>query len=350
MTMDAAVLGPPAEPPHAGPFAIEELVHMAERAVIGAGAPITIAERVAAMLVDADARNIASHGLSRLPSYLRRARAGLIDPNATPQVLIKSQATALIDGANGYGVSAADLACSMASDCARRLGVGWATTVRSNHVGALGFFVRELARADLIALMWSNAAPSVCAHNGRFSILGTNPIAMAAPRHPNPVVLDMATSAVARGRVRRALAEGQDIPLGWGVDATGTGTVDPSTALAGALLPLGGAKGYGLSVFVEILSGVLGGGDSLDDVYDTEKLSSPSAIAFTVVALDPERFTTREQFDERLESVIARLKASGENEILMPGEREDAAYETAQNSGVVLARDVYENLVREAGR
>lgn len=351
MTIDAPPPGSSAaqgRPARVGPFPVAELQSLAERAVIASGARAPTARRVAAMLVDAEARNITSHGLARLPSYLRRARAGLIDASATPRIAIDADTVALIDGANAYGAVAADLACVTAAERARRRGLGWATVIHSNHVGALGYFVRDLARDGLVALMWSNAAPSVCAQNGARSILGTNPIAIAAPRRPNPIVLDMATAAAARGKVRRALALGERIPVGWGIDANGAETDDPAAALAGALLPLGGPKGYGLAVFVEILSGVLGGGASLDDVYDTAELSKPSAIAFTVLALDPSRLAPPRQFEEKLDSVVTRLKASGEREILTPGEREDQAFETARTRGVFLARDVYDNLIREA--
>ena len=334
-------------------FSVEDLLQLAETALVSAGVSQRVAKRVADVLVDAEARGIASHGLVRLPSYVSRARAGLIDAAAQPSVLRDGPGTALIDGANAFGVMAADLAASEAERRARDYGVGWVTAVRSNHLSSIGFFVRALAERGLVALMWSNAAPSVAAYNGRSPILGTNPIAAAAPRDPNPIVLDMATSAVARGRIRRALSEGRPIPAGWAVDAKGMPTGDPAMALKGALLPLGGAKGYGLSVFVDLLSGVLGGGASLDQIYETTENTRPADIAFTLVAADPFRLIDHEHYRLAVDSFVSRLKGSGDGEILLPGELEDAAYERARTQGVLVAADIVhllESLVPQSAR
>ena len=321
-------------------FSVEDLLELANKALISAGVSRFVARRVADVLVDAEARGIASHGLVRLPSYVSRVRAGLIDAAAIPSILRSGPGTALIDGANAFGVIAADLAANEAERRARELGVGWVTAIRSNHLSSIGFFVRALAERGLISLMWSNAAPSVAAYNGRSPILGTNPFAVAAPRDPNPIVLDMATSAVARGRIRRALSEGRSIPAGWAVDAKGEPATDPAAALKGALLPLGGAKGYGLSVFVDLLSGVLGGGASLDHVFETTENTRPAAIAFTLVAVDPFQLIDHEHYRAAIESFVSRLKGSGTGDVLLPGELEDAAYERARTDGVPVAADI----------
>ena len=325
-------------------FSIEELLRLAERALVSASVPREIAKRVADVLVDAEARGIASHGLVRLPSYIDRVRAGLIDVSAQPSILRDGIGSVLIDGANAFGVVAADLACTEVVERAHRYGVGWVTTVRSNHLGSIGYFVRALARKGLIALMWSNAAPSVAAYKGRRPILGTNPFALAAPREPSPIVLDMATSATARGRIRRALAEQRSIPEGWAVDRDGQSTLDPAAALKGALLPLGGAKGYGLSVFVDLLSGVIGGGASLDRVYETTEITEPAQIAFTLVAADPLRLIGPDDYAAGVADFAARLKGSGEGEVLLPGEPEDSALAHALSHGVSLAADILHQL------
>ena len=323
---------------------LEELLELAEGVLLSAGVPRPVASRVADVLVDADARGIASHGLVRLPSYVSRVRAGLIDRDAEPILLKDFGGSALVDGSNAFGVAAADLACTEVRRRTKDFGVAWVTAVRSNHLSSIGYFVRALANAGLVAFMWSNAAPSVAAYNGRRPILGTNPLAIAAPREPGPIVLDMATSAVARGRIRRALAEGRSIPEGWAVDDTGKAAKDPALALGGALLPLGGPKGYGLSVFVDLLSGVLGGGASLDQIYETTEITRPADIAFTLMAADPFRLTDRESYRNALESFVCRLKESGDGDVLLPGEMEDAAYARACKQGVPLAPDIVRQL------
>ena len=325
-------------------FTIGELLALAERALCAVQVSRPVARRVADVLVEAEARGIASHGLVRLASYVDRVRAGLIDPRARPSVVRDGGGTALIDGANAFGVVAADLACVEAERRARACGTAWVTAVRANHLGAIGYFVRGLAKKGLVALMWSNAAPSVAAYNGRRPILGTNPLALGAPSDPDPIGLDMATSAVARGRIRRALAEGRAIPTGWAVDGQGNDTLDPAAALRGALLPLGGAKGYGLSVFVDLLSGVLGGGASLEQVHETTEITRPADIAFTLVAVDPFRLVGREPYRLAVESFVSRLKGSGDGRVLLPGEPEDAAYARARSHGVAVAGDIVQHL------
>jgi len=326
-------------------LSLDELSRLAGEALVKAGVPLPTAERVADVLVDAEARGIASHGLVRLPSYVARAEAGLIDPGAAPMALQSEGACALIDGRNAFGAIAATLAAQMVTERARRFGIGWATVIHSNHLGAIGYYVRQLAAQGLCAMMWSNAAPSVAAHGGKRPILGTNPIALAVPRKPAPIVLDMATSAVARGRIRRALAEGRAIPADWAMTADGHNTTDPATALAGALLPLGGAKGYGLSVFIELLSGVLGGGASLDRVFETTEVTKPADIAFTLIAVDPRRFIEPDRYAATIEDFVIRLKASGGGEILLPGEPEDRALAKARRRGVTVAPDILAQFV-----
>lgn len=324
--------------------ALEDLLALAERALMRVEVPKWMAGRVSDVLVDAEARGISSHGLVRLPSYVDRVKAGLIDIASAPALVKDEAGSALIDGANAFGVVAADLASDEAARRARRHGVGWVTAIHSNHLGSIGYFVRALARDGLIAVMWSNAAPSVAAYKGRSPILGTNPLAMAAPREPNPIVLDMATSTTARGRIRRALAEGQSIPLGWAVGCDGQDTRDPAAALKGALLPLGGAKGYGLSVFLDLLSGVVGGGASLDQVYETTELSKPADIAFSLLAFDPFRFIGARDYAVAVDDFTARLKGSGDGDVLLPGEPEDTRYLRAKSEGVAVAADIYRQL------
>lgn len=326
--------------PEKSVVAIETLLGRTEQALQSAGVAHDVASQVAAVLVDAEARGISSHGLVRLPSYVARVRAGLIDAIAVPKVITHDGACILIDGRNAFGAVVADFAMRQAEEQVRSTGVAWAVSTNANHLGAIGYYVRKLARRGLVALMWCNAAPSVAAYNGRRPILGTNPVALAAPRTPDPIVLDMATSAAARGRIRRAATEGRSIPMDWAIDSGGKPTADPASALAGALLPLGGPKGYGLSVFVDLLSGVLGGGASLDQVFETTEITQPASIAFTLVVVDPFRLTSRERYSAAIENFVSRLKASGDGQVPLPGEREDIAYARARTSGVPVAIDI----------
>jgi LDH2 family malate/lactate/ureidoglycolate dehydrogenase len=231
------------------------------------GTPRAIADLAADLMVRTDLRGVDSHGIGMLPTYQRWHRRGWIVPAAEPKVARDDATTAVIDGQQAFGHYTSTIAMELAIAKARAHGVGFVTCRNSNHYGAAANYSMMALAHDMIGLSMTNAGPAVVPTHGREAMLGTNPISFAAPagRH-FPFVLDMATSTVAIGKLNVALRWGKAIPPGWALDEEGRPTTDPTVAVTtrhltplGATRELGGHKGYGLAVMVDILSGVLAG-------------------------------------------------------------------------------------------
>jgi LDH2 family malate/lactate/ureidoglycolate dehydrogenase len=221
-------------------------------------------------------------------------------------------AGAVIDGGNALGVLVARAAIDEACRSAREFGVGVCAVRDSNHFGAAAPLVARAARDGLVALAFSNAAPTMAPWGGRDAILGTNPIAAAFPREGGePIIVDMATSAVARGRIRQAAARHEAIPRDWALDAEGVPTTDPEAALAGTIQPLGGAKGYALALVVELLCTCLAGGRAGFEVRNPHDPGpEPAGTSHLFVAIDPRRFAGLDAVHHSAEALAARIAAS----------------------------------------
>jgi ureidoglycolate dehydrogenase (NAD+) len=317
----------------------------------GAGLEGAAAATVAATLVDASLRGVDSHGVARTPIYLERLRAGGINARPQPRIEREAGAVALMDGDEGPGQVAGVLATDHSVELARRFGVGVVAVRRSNHYGAAGFYAMRAARAGMIGISTTNADPLVVAFGGRDPALGTNPIAFAAPLPSGVFSLDMATSQVAMNRVFNAREEGRPIPEGWGVDAEGRTTTDAATVAAG--VPLGGYKGYGLAIMVEILSGVLTGAGvahGVGKLYGEHE--RPQDLGHFHLALDPGPLVGGEAFAERLQALVVGLTAMapgpGSDEVLVPGDPEERTAAERRRSGIPLPAFVW-TAMRAAG-
>ena len=297
------------------------------------------AATVAAVLGHASLRGVDSHGIARLPGYVERMRAGLVnlDPHPTPAG--GGGAVAVIDADGGPGPVGAALATDHAIDLAREHGAGVVVVRRSGHYGAASYYARRVAEAGMIGMAMTNAPPGVIPFGGAEPVLGTNPIAFAAPLPGGRIWdLDMATSQVALNRIYNARDEGRAIPLGWGVDAAGEGTTDP--AAVHAAVPLGGYKGYALALMVEVLCGVLSGAGVAAGV-ETD-------VGHFQLALDPERTVGRTRFAETLAALLAELKAvppaTGVDEVLVPGEPEARAMARRERDGIPVEPALWRKL------
>lgn len=312
------------------------------------------ADYLAETLVDANLRGVDSHGVIRLPVYRSRIEEGLVDPQAEP-IITRSGATVRLDANGGAGQLAARAALEEVDALCAELGVASAAIHGSAHFGTAGFYARELARRGRIALVVSNSEPVVVPFGGRDALLGTNPIAFAAPTSGDPLSLDMATSTSAMGKVLVARSRGEAIPEGWGVDAEGHPTTDP--AAVAALTPAGGPKGYGLGFLVEILAGVLTGAaitSGIGDMYTD--FTTPQDVGHWMLALDVERFQPRDRFIARMDALIAEAHAvapaPGSDGVLVPGEPEERTRRHREAHGVDLPGAVLadlEQLGRDAG-
>ena len=316
-----------------------ELSSFADDALRACGLGSEPAALVADTLVDADIRGIQSHGIVRLPIYAKRLRSGLVDAAAEPSVAVEG-AVARVDGRNAVGALAAREGMDAAVALSARMGVGIAFVNHSNHCGALGYYVRDAARRGVMAIAASNAPVTMAYHGGRTRAVGTNPLAFAVPRREGPpLVLDLATSAVARGKIIVAASEGRPIPEGWAIDVDGHPTTDAKRALEGSVLPFAGPKGSGLAMMIDLLCGVFAGaafGRHIGDMY--EDWTGPQNVGHVFLAIRPA--DVGDGFFERIEAFVGDVEAlppaAGSERVLLPGEVEEMAAARARREGVPI--------------
>jgi len=281
------------------------------------------ARLTAEVLVSADARGKGSHGLLRLPRFVRGIEAGNVDPNGEIETVADGGATATLDGGSRLGPVVASAATVAAMDRADEHGIGCVGVRNSNHLGALGYYTDQLRRAGYVGIGMTNTEPAMPPYGGNEPILGTNPIAIGLPTDP-PFNLDMSTSAIARGTVEQRREADESLPEGVALDADGEPTTDPAAALDGTILPFGGPKGSGLAIAVEVLAGGLVGAAMGEGVTGTYHTEDPCTKGDLFVAVDPESIGVAD-FAERTESFFDRLRAAGTadgtEEIRLPGER-----------------------------
>lgn len=325
--------------------AADALRRFGERCFAAAGMDESSAQVVADVLVHADERGHASHGITRAPITVQRLRAGVM--KARPAVTVDQVAPslALVDGDNGPGPVASVRALDAAVAMARTQGVGVAIVAHSNHNGAGSYYAERAMRAGCVAICTTNAPPSMAVHGGRTVAIGTNPLTMGVPGGGSPLLLDMATSVVARGKIVEAAKRREAIPAGWALDRDGRPTGDAIAAEQGIVLPLAGAKGSALAIMVEVLSGVLGGGRFAQDLGNLyQDFTTPQDIGHFFLTLKP----PVAGFEERVGSLVAQLKRSalqeGVAEILMPGEPETRHRAQSLADGIALPDNVARDL------
>jgi LDH2 family malate/lactate/ureidoglycolate dehydrogenase len=304
-------------------------------------------------LVQADLWGHQTHGVMRLPWYVARLRSGAVDPAATPRLVVDAGAVAVLDGCDAMGQVVAARAASLAIDRARAHGIGAVAVRNSNHFGTAMYFSLMAARAGCIGFLSTNSSPAMPPWGGRENAVGTNPWSWAAPagRHP-PMVLDIANTGIARGKIYLARQKGVEIPLGWALDAEGRDTTDAAAALGGVTLPMAGHNGYAIAVVLDMLSGVLSGsqfGSGVNGPYQAEKKGGAGHL---MIALDIAAFQQPETFGARMEKLIAEVRATplaeGHDEIVYPGEIEARNDVRHRADGLVLPPDTLEDLTRLA--
>jgi LDH2 family malate/lactate/ureidoglycolate dehydrogenase len=300
----------------------------------GVGLPPNDAALVADSLVEADVRGVSSHGVVRVPTYVTGLRQGAINPRPALEIMVDDGTRALVDGGDGMGQVAANRAMQLAVERARDRGIGAVGLRRSRHCGAMAYWAIQALACDCIGFATTNAGLNMAPTGGRDKIVGNNPFAIAVPTNRAwPMVLDMATSVVAGGKLDVAALRGEKIPLDWATDADGNPTDDPVAARKGLLLPVGGPKGYGLAVMLDVLAGVLtgarfGGG-----------LGPPGSGQF-FLAIRIDGFMPIDAFKARMDEVIDQLHESavapGSRRIYVPGEIEHERRAVRLRDGIPL--------------
>lgn len=308
---------------------------------------------VARHLVRANARGVHSHGLIRLDFYLPKLDAGTLDPLTRLTVERETPVFKLLSGNNGIGQVIAARAMEQALELSRRNGFGGVLVRNSNHFGIAQLHTLLAAEQGQIGIVMSNASPALAPTGGADKLIGNNPWSVAAPSAGEfPVIIDMANTVVARGKILTARAEGREIPPDWALDSSGNPTTDPEEALAGVVLPMAGHKGYAISLAVDLLTGVLGGGGWLDAVNYPGKPEAIGNVTHLFLALDP-AVVAPEGYQGRVRDAVERIKAvrrtPGTEEIFLPGEMEHRRERVSLERGVPLSHEVLAIVERHAG-
>jgi LDH2 family malate/lactate/ureidoglycolate dehydrogenase len=331
-------------------FSVERLEKFCFGVFHNAGVPSEYARAVASSLIEADLRGVDSHGVVRILIYMERLRKNMINPLAEPKIVSESGSTVLIDGQNNFGAVVGLKALEVAMDRAKQNGSSLVGVRGSNHFGTCAFYALKAIQQELVLIVMSNASQTMPPTGGIRPFIGTNPFAVGIPAGSEvPFILDMATSVVARGKLIVAAQKDESIPLGWAVDKNGNPTTNAEEGLEGSVLPVGGAKGYGISMFIDILSGVLtnaGFGKYVNNMY--ENWDAPQNVGHFFIAIDINRFMPIELFKERMDQYIREIKAEpkavGVKEILIPGEIEHRLSEERKKSGIQLSINVVKEL------
>ncbi len=324
------------------------------------GVPKADAAIVADVLITGDVRGKGSHGVARLPRYVNGIRGAKIEPTDKSRIVRETATTGLIDGGNSLGQVVGVRAMRLAIEKAKRSNVGLVAVRNSNHYGIAGYYALMALGENMIGISMTNTFPLVVPTFGRAAILGTNPIALAAPTdRETPFALDMSTSVVPRGKLEAYDREGKTLPLGWAVDAEGRGTTDSKAVLdnmanrrGGGVLPLGGEgeefsghKGYGLALLVDVLCGTLSGAASGPEAY---RKQADANLGHLFAAISIEAFRPAAEFrkdlDHLLRSIRDSPKASGRNRIYTHGEKAAEATRAAMAQGIPLGPKVVDTL------
>ena len=328
----------------------DRLTRFCEEILQGAGVPRHKAEIAAECLVFANLRGVDSHGIQLLPFYIEQLLAGEMDAAADGRVANESGSCLNFDGENALGQWVADTCCRHAIRIARDHGLALVVAKESNHFGAAAFWAQKMRDAGQVGIVMCNASPIVPPWQGKKGRLGTNPICMSVP---GPWLLDMATTTVAAGKIFKAYVNGQpEIPAGWAFDSEGHPTTDTQAAYKGMLMPLGGYKGSGLAMMVEILCSVLSGGVMPDQVGGIRFRGKSVRVSQMYMAIDIARFMPVEEFTARMEQLVGIMKstppAPGYDEVMVAGEPEWRMEAQRRRDGIPIAAGNWDALLKAA--
>lgn len=309
-----------------------------------AGLPASDASKVANLMAEADLQGSDGHGVIRLPQYVKRIRTGGINTRPNIRIITERAAMAVVDGDNGMGHLVMSYAVDLAIDKARSAGVGWVGARASNHAGPASLYVRKPIEQNMIALYFAvGNANHLPPWGGMEMLLSTNPIAVGLPAGREPaVVLDMATTVAAYGKVKAKAKRGEQMPEGWMIDRQGKPLTDPKRAEEGFLVPIGGHKGYGLALIVGLLAGTLNGAAMGRDVVDfNHDHVTPTNTGQSVLVIDLAAFGEPAVFKAALDHLVHELRSSerlpGVDRIWLPGEQSHHRRQKYAAEGIPLS-------------
>jgi len=323
----------------------DKMTQFARDILMAAGTDKDQAEGVAEVLVWSNAHGRPNQGVWRLPILTTRIKKGLFNTPCSPTIKAGKAAVAAMFGDNGIGHYVGRFAVDTAIERAKEHGIATVAVSDSNFLGTCGYYVNRIADQGMIGIMWNNSFPKVAAHGGQKPVFGTNPIAFAAPRKSDGnIIVDLSTGASAGSTITKAIENGESIAKGIAVDKDGNPITDPSKVAGGTLLPFGGAKGYGLSLMVEILAGVLSGAGiskSVRSMYGD--MENPGNSGHFFIAIEIDALMDMETYYQRLELLIGYINES--EGVQLPGDnRWNALIKMEQAGGINLDKNTIETL------
>ncbi len=313
---------------------------------------IALSEEDADVLTDttvaAELRGVASHGVMRLQHYIDRMSCGLINLRPKIKVEKKTESVLLIDADNGLGQVAAKRGMTIAIEKARDKGICCVGIRNTNHIGMAGYYAEMAAHEQMAGFITANTNPAMAPWGGVKALLGTNPFAAAVPTRGKPILLDMATTNVARGKIRLFAEQNKQIPPGWAKDESGLDTQDPNRALQGTLYPVGGAKGYGMALLIDIIAGIITGSKCSDELCSLNDMTRPVDSGNFIMVFDIKSMIEYSFYLDRLEDLKDKIKKSpkaGEvQEIFLAGEPEYSLEEIQKRDGVKVSREMWQTV------
>lgn len=329
----------------------EELKKLTSVKLVNAGVSEENAKKVADCYATADLYGVSSHGVAILPVHLKRLLAGGYNLTPTFPIIKEGGSFQVVDGENAIGVLSALRCVEFAVKGAKKNGLFAVNSFHNNTLGPAFYYALEMTKKGFIGIVLCNSPAQMTAPNGKTKLLGTNPLAIAIPNADRPIVLDMATSAVAKSKIKQMKENGESIPIGWALDENFHPTQNAEAALRGYILPMAGFKGYGLAIMIDILAGVLSGAGYLDNVG---RFYSPDFtcmdVGFSFIAIDPHQ-TYGTGFEPLIESYVSRIekdeRVDENKEIFLPGFDRLKNKENNEKNGIEIDDKLYEFLRNE---
>lgn len=329
-------------------FPVDQLKRFSDDILVKVGVTPENADIITETLLLSDLRGVKSHGIVRLSTYIGRIEAGVMAVDKAVDTVMSNKAVALLDANNSFGQVAGHQAMTLAIRKAKEYGCGMVMVRNSNHFGITAYYSMLAIKEDMIGIVLTNASPAMAPFRAKTPLLGTNPLSFAIPANIYPpIVLDMSTTVTARGRIRYAAMTGTDIPLGWALDKCGKPTKNAQEALEGSLEAIGGVKGFGLSLVIDILCGILTSTAMTGAVKNITDYSAPSKTGHFFMAIDIAGFDDPVNFKNRVDETIRVIKSMPSidgSPVYMLGEIEHMSTSENLTNGIPLDKKVVNSL------
>lgn len=334
-------------------FEIDRLRSFCQQVLIKVGVPRIDAELLADTLLQAELWGHSSHGLLRLSWYVERLKSGAMRAVTQPELVVDNGALAVIEGHDGIGQVLTKFAVDEAVKRAKRFGVAAIGVRNSNHFGTAMYYTRLAAKQGCVAILTTNASPSMAPWGGAKKVLGNNPWSIAAPYGDKVVALDMANTVVARGKIYAAAERGESIPDNWAITENGRSTTDAAEAINGVILPMGGHKGYAITFMMDVLSGALTGSQVASGVHGPYEPTAKSGSGHILLVIDVSAMGSVDEYESRISKMIEEVHsvplAEGFDRVFYPGEIEDLSEHRALQLGAVkIYESTHQTLLRLA--